>query len=306
MDTQNMQNRAPQAEIIAVNQTEVLEALNRSEVDMQISTAKKYPRDIQRSLNSIKTLATLDQETAMDCFYTLSRSGSHIEGISVRLAEVIASQWGNLRVQTRIIGNDGRTITAQGVCIDLETNFGVLVETKRRITDRLGRTFSEDMQVVTGNAASAIAFRNAVLKVVPRAVTASVVKDIKSVAMGQGLDMTTRRKNLLAYFGKLGITQEQVLAYCGVKRIEEVDSEMLFELAGVKNAIYEGTTTAEEAFSTEANEMTKRMSAAARTQAEERQQRVAQSMARAKGAKQEGAQPAGNDATEPKENSSKE
>lgn len=235
-------------EIIEVQQADMLQAINRSEVDMQIATAKQYPRDLHRVLNQIKTYATMDTETAEDCFYALRRSGSVIEGVSVRLAEIIAGTWGNLRVQSRIIGNDGRTITCQGVCHDLETNLAVSVEVKRRITDKGGRTFSDDMQVVTGNAGCAIAFRNAVLKVVPKAVTKKVIDEVKQVALGKSMDLETKRQNLMQYYQKIGVCQDTLLAYCGVKSIEEIDIEKVFELRGVANAIKEGSTTVQEIF----------------------------------------------------------
>lgn len=60
-------------EIIEVKQAEVLSALNRAEVDIQIATAKQYPRDLTRVLNTIATYATMDKETAEDCFYVLRR-----------------------------------------------------------------------------------------------------------------------------------------------------------------------------------------------------------------------------------------
>ena len=235
-------------EIIEVQQADMLQAINRSEVDMQIATAKQYPRDLHRVLNQIKTYATMDTETAEDCFYALRRSGNVIEGVSVRLAEITAGAWGNLRVQSRIIGNDGRTITCQGVCHDLETNLAVSVEVKRRITDKGGRTFSEDMQVVTGNAGCAIAFRNAVLKVVPKAVTKKVIDEVKQVALGKSMDLETKRQNLMQYYQKIGVCQDTLLAYCGVKSIEEIDIEKVFELRGVANAIKEGSTTVQETF----------------------------------------------------------
>lgn len=239
-------------EIIEIKQAEIVQAINRAEVDMQISTAKQYPRDIQRALNSIKTIATLDPETAEDCFYTLRRGRGNdatlIEGVSVRLAEIIAGAWGNLRVQTRIVGNDGRQITAQAICHDLESNLAVSIEVHRRITDKNGKTYSEDMQVVTGNAASAIAFRNAVLKVVPKAVTKKVINDIKQVAMGQALSVETSRQRMLEYFAKLGVTQSEVLSYLEIKNINEIDAETIFVLRGLANAIKEGTTTVQETF----------------------------------------------------------
>lgn len=231
----------------------MLSALNRSEVDIQIATAKQYPRDLQATLNKIETYATMDKETAEDCFYVLRRKGaggqeSVIEGLSVRMAEIIAGAWGNLRVATRIIGNDGKMITAQAVCHDLETNLAVSKEVKRRITDKYGKTYSEDMQVVTGNAAASIAFRNAVLAVIPKAVTKKVINQVKQVALGQSIDLEQSRQNLLQYFNKIGVTKEQLFFYLGVKTLDQVDKQMVFELRATANAIKEGTTTVEESF----------------------------------------------------------
>lgn len=264
-------------QLIQVQQAEMLQAINRSEVDMQIATAKQYPRHIPTVLNTIATLATLDAETAEDCFYVLRRAGANgsnaIEGLSVRMAEIIAGAWGNLRVQTRIIGNDGKTVTAQGVCHDLETNVAVSVEVKRRITDKNGRTFSEDMQVVTGNAASAIAFRNAVLKVVPKAVTKRVIADVKQVAMGKALDLETSRQRMVEYFAKLGVTEELLLEYLELKKREEIDKERVFELRALANAIKEGTTTVQEAFMQPVEE--RRQAEAARQKAMEAREKAA-------------------------------
>lgn len=240
-------------EIIEVKQAEMLQAINRAEVDIQIATAKQYPRDINASLNKIATYAMMDKETAEDCFYVLRRqdangNSSVIEGLSVRMAEIIAGAWGNLRVQTRIIGNDGRMITAQAICHDLETNFAVSKEVKRRITTKSGKTYSEDMQVVTGNAAASIAFRNAVLAVIPKAITKRVINEVKQVALGQAIDVETARKNCLANFAKAGVNESMICQYLGIKSIAEIDKERLFELRATWNAIREGTTTVQETF----------------------------------------------------------
>lgn len=239
-------------EIIQINQAEMLQAINKAEVDIQISTAKQYPRDIHKVLSTIETYATMDTETAEDCFYALRRGRGNdaavIEGLSVRMAEIVAGAWGNIRVQTRIIGNDGKTITAMGICHDLETNFAASVEVKRRITDKYGKTFSEDMQVVTGNAASAIAFRNAVFKVIPKAVTKKVIANVRQVALGQSIDIETSRQRMIDYFQKIGVTQEQLLEHIEVKSIEQIDKENILYLRSLANAIKEGTTSVKETF----------------------------------------------------------
>lgn len=240
------------SEIIQIQQAEIVQAQEKAAIDVQIATAKAYPRHLPTVLNKIQTYATMDEETAEDCFYALRRAGQNgqqlIEGLSVRMAEIIASAWGNMRVKTSIIANDGKTITAEGTCLDLETNVAVSVEVKRRITDKQGRTFSEDMQVVTGNAASAIAFRNAVLKIVPKAVVKKVVNEVKQVAMGKSLDLETSRQNLIGYFAKLGVTEEMLYTYLDIEKRDQIDTDMVFELRGVANAIKEGTTTVAETF----------------------------------------------------------
>lgn len=246
---------------IEVLQVDVITALNRAEVDMQVATAKQYPRNLPHVLNLIETYATMDTETAEDCFYALRRGSGNdsavIEGVSVRMAEIIAGAWGNMRVQTRILGNDGKTITAQGMCHDLETNLAVSVEVKRRITGRDGRTFSDDMVVVTGNAASAIAFRNAVLKVVPKAVTKSVLDRVKKVAMGKSIDLETSRQTLVGYYQKIGVTKDMLLSYLAITAIEEIDKEKVFELRALATAIKEGTTTVKESFESHTTEAKK-------------------------------------------------
>lgn len=271
--------------LIQVSSAEMISALNRSEVDMQIATAKAYPRDIKKVLNQIETYATMDTETAEDCFYALRRGRGDdqtvIEGLSVRMAEIIAGAWGNLRVQTRIVGNDSKTITVQGICHDLETNLAVSIEVKRRITGRDGKTFSEDMQVVTGNAASAIAFRNAVLKVVPKAVTKNVVERVKDVAMGQSIDLETIRQKLVAHFQKIGVPIDQLLSYSGIMSLQEMDKERCFQLKGLANAIKEGTTTVKDTFASHTAE--------ARKKAEEEKKSVADKKKDLKDKKEKGA-----------------
>lgn len=274
-------------DIIQINQADMLQAVNRAEIDIQIATAKNYPRDINATLNKIATYACMDKETAEDCFYVLRRKGAGgqdtvIEGLSVRMAEIIAGAWGNLRVATHIVGNDGKMITAQAVCHDLETNFAVMKEVKRRITDKYGKTYSEDMQVVTGNAAAAIAFRNAVLAVIPKAVTKKVINEVKRVALGQSIDLEQSRQNVIAYFAKLGVTQAQILQYLDVKSVDDIDKSMIFELRATANAIKEGTTTVQETFIKPAIEA--QQEAAAKKKAITAKERAEAAIARATGA----------------------
>ena len=236
------------SDVIDVDGVEVLTALTKGEIDAQIATAKQYPRNLSRVLNNIETLATMDEDVAGSCFYSLRRNGKVIEGASIRMAEIVASSWGNLRTQARIISNDGKTITAQGVCHDLETNTAISVEVKRRITDKNGKTYNDDMQIMTGNAACAIALRNAVFKVVPAALIKKAIDKAKKVSLGESMTLEMSRAKMMDYFKTIGVEERQILDYLSVEKIEEIDIDMVVELRGLATALKDGTTTIKEAF----------------------------------------------------------
>lgn len=245
-----------ETEVITVSGSDMLEAINRSEVDIQVATAHRFPRDIEKCRANILALAAMDDTIAYNCFYHLERKDkdgnkSVIEGPSIRLAEIIAASWKNLRIAARIIGNDGKTITAQGVCHDLETNVAYSVETKRSILTSKGYTYSQDMQVVVGNAAAAIALRNAICKVVPAVLINSCIKSIQQKALehikqqGVGSQWT----QWLGFMqGTYKLAEKDILDYLGRKDGREVTAEDIQKLAGAYNAIKEGTTTVEEVF----------------------------------------------------------
>lgn len=270
---------------IQVSQPVMLEAINKSEIDMQVATAHAYPRNEEESLNKMVKLSCMDEDTAADCFYQLKRRSydgkeNVIEGLSVRMAEIIAACWGNLRIQTRIIGNDGKTITAQGICHDLENNVAVSKEVKRRITTKSGMTYNEDMQVVTGNAACAIAYRNAVLSVVPKAVTNSVIKQVRKKLASSEIDVPTARETAIKWFSAKGVSEAQLLDYLGVINVQSIGKEQIFELRALVQAISEGSTTIEETFFEPANQ--KKMAEKAKAAADEARARAVESMNKAK------------------------
>lgn len=230
----------------------------KAQLDVQVNTAKAYPRNLQQVINNIVTIACKDPETAESCFYVLRRQGAYgeqaIEGLSVRMAEIIACCWGNVSVEGYIVANDGKKVVAEGCCWDLETNVRTKAHCQRRITDKHGRTYSEDMQIVTSNAAIAIAKRNAVLSSIPRALFKAAIEQVKKVSLGQAMDIETSRTNCLASFQKLGATPEMICWYLGVENISQIGAEQIMTLRGTFTAIKEGTTTVQESIINPYNE----------------------------------------------------
>lgn len=221
---------------------------------MQIATAKKYPRaELAKIRSKMLSFATLDEETAESCFYTLKRkekSGQEkiIQGPSVRLAEIAVSCYGNIRAGASIIDNDGRQVVSRGACFDLENNVLVSVEAQRRITDKNGRTYSEDMQITTANAANSISYRNAVFKVIPMALVKPVYEAVKEVATGGASTLAQKREKVFKRFNSLGVSSERLLEFLEKSSIESVDLDDLAVLIGVGTAIRDGETTIDDVF----------------------------------------------------------
>lgn len=242
----NFLDRTP--DVVADLDISTIEQLTRAEVDLQVATAKRFPRKLRAFQNEVLMVATSDAEIAAQCFYALPRDGKTVEGPSVRLAEIVANAWGNMRCETRVIDIGKEFLTAQATVWDLERNLLVRIEVRRRITGKGGKRYSDDMIVVTSNAAASIAFRNAVFKVVPFAYVEPVYEQCRKVAVGDQRTLADNRTQWIGYFAKLGIVEARVLAMLGRASVEEVTIDDLVLLRGTSTAIKEGTASIDEVF----------------------------------------------------------
>ena len=217
-------------------------------VDAQVATAKAYPRSVELAVRNAITAATLDPETAASMTYSLKRSGKVIIGPSARLAEVMVQAWGNVRADIEPLDEEEKYVTAMATCFDVESNVAIRLKVRRRATDKRGKKFSDDMLVVTFNAAASVAYRNAVLKVIPAAIWRKVWDEAKRVATGEGPALEARRTKALEWFLEKGVSAEQVYAYLGVNGIEDIDARLLLILLGMAQAVKDGDVTVESMF----------------------------------------------------------
>ena len=234
--------------IETISSSEAMTALTKAECDLQIQTAHTFPRDLQRFKENSMSIVTADQQTASDMFYALPRGGKSIEGPSVRLAEVVASTYGNLRVQSMITAMDGKFVTARGMCHDLENNLAVSVDVRRRITDRNGKRYNDDMIVTTSNAACAVAYREAVFKVVPRHFTNALYEEARQVAIGDVRSLANKRAAMVLYFSKMGVTVEQLCQVVGAIDEEGIGLGELATLKGIATALKDNEASIDDVF----------------------------------------------------------
>lgn len=238
-----------EGEIISeVAGSETLAVLSKAEMDVQITTAKMYPRDLKRFKDNSMAMATMSEKVAGECIYALPRAGKNIEGPSARFAEILASNWGNCRAGTRVVGEEKDYIIAQGVFHDLETNVAITCEVKRKITNKQGKRYNADMIMTTANAACSIALRNSVLKGIPKAMWDEMYEAARKTIVGDSKTLANKIADALGYLQKIGATEEMVLTKIGVSAKEDLTADNLITLKGLATAIKDGDTTVERAF----------------------------------------------------------
>ncbi len=248
-----MENQSTEIQVIENDPKEAaLYLLTKAEIDTQIATAKAFPRSLTKFRDKALSMATFSEDIAAACTYALPRGGSKLEGPSIRLAEIVAASYTNIQYGGRVIANDGKMIVAQGVCIDLENNVKATVEVSRKITDKNGKTYNQDMQVMTGNAAIAIAVRNAIFKVIPGALVSAIQEKAKEVARGTAETLVSRRDKAIAYFKSLGVTEKQLCDTLEIIKVGDIDMDKLETLTGMKAAIKNGEATVQSLFEAEA------------------------------------------------------
>lgn len=240
-----------QMPVISTADQSLAVAMSRIEIDHQISTARAYPRSIDRAIKNITTLTTLDEETAESCIYALPRGNKPVQGPSIRLAEVVSGQWGNCRVGARVVHVDRveKVVVAEGLFHDLETNVQTRAQVQRRIVDSKGRLYSDDMIIVTGNAACSIAKRNAILGGVPKGIWGGAYDRALKVVAGTVETLSVTREKAVGAFAHFGVKPEQVFGALALEGYEDITLNHIPTLRGMFSALKNGEATVEEMFS---------------------------------------------------------
>lgn len=248
----------PQLEVSTVVGTSALEAIESAAINQQVTTAKKFPRNLAEVKRNMIAYATLDEDTAQRCFYTLPRGGKSIQGPSVRLAEIALACYQNLRAGSRILhvesNGDSPHVVVQAVCQDMQNNVAIAVEKRRRITSKKDwqsggrKPIDEDDIQLAVNAAAAIAFREAVFKVVPGALIKPVFDAAKKVAVGDVKSLAEYRGKVIDRLKQMGITEDRILAAIQCTSVDEIDQAKLEVLIGTGTALKDGEVTIEQAF----------------------------------------------------------
>ncbi len=177
-----------------------------------------------------------DKDIAESMWYTLDRwdkklrKNVPIVGPSIRLAEILASQWCNLHIMTRVTNVTSSDVTAISLVMDLETNTTTVGEETVPI---LGSA-SDNVKLARGRA-SAYAYRNGVFKAVPKVYQKSLLAHAHQVFTAG--DIGPRQVAMMEWFAYRHVGEDAVLSAVDKVDVGDLTNEDLINLRGMANRI---------------------------------------------------------------------
>jgi hypothetical protein len=184
------------------------------EVQAAIIVAQQCPRDTQASYQRIMT-ACQRKSLAEHAMYEYPRGGQRITGPSIRLAEAMAQNWGNLDFGiTELEQRDGES-DIMAYCWDLETNVRqTKTFTVRHVRKTKTKTVNlddpRDIYETTANQ-GARRLRACILGIIPGDVQdAAVAECTKTLSGNNSTPIEDRVRFMLTTFEPFGVTKEMI------------------------------------------------------------------------------------------------
>lgn len=103
------------------NLMETQSARESQEVQAMMVIAKRFPRDPIDAMDRIIKSCTR-QTLAQSAVYSYPRGGQPVEGPSIRLAETLAQEWGNIQYGIRELSQSNGESTVEAFAWDIQTN----------------------------------------------------------------------------------------------------------------------------------------------------------------------------------------
>ena len=113
--------RQTQVQTPRTSQTEMMMARQAQEVQVAMLAAKRFPRDQVAAYNRVIT-ACERKGLAEKALYEFPRGGEKVTGISIRMAESIAQNWGNIEASYIELERKNGESQVMAYAWDLETN----------------------------------------------------------------------------------------------------------------------------------------------------------------------------------------
>ena len=222
------------------------------EVQAAMVIAKRFPRDEIAAFDRIME-ACERPSLAKEAAYAYPRGGQLIEGPSIRLAEVIAQNWGNIQYGVRELAQYGGFSEMEAYAWDLETN------TRRnktfkvphsRYSKKAGvKSLKDPRDIYEHNAnMGARRERACVLGVIPRDVTEKAMERCqKTLQSADSRPIVDRVREMVHLFKGLDVSKAMLESRVGHKLNAMVQAELI-SLGKIYNSLKDGMSKPDDWF----------------------------------------------------------
>lgn len=226
------------------------------EVKGQIFMAKEFPRNVfqseQRILDACKR-----PELAHSAVYSYPRGGTKVEGPSIRLAEVLAQNWGNLSFGVKELEQREGESVAMAYAWDLETNvrqektFTVKHSRKAKGTLKKLDDPRDIYELVANNGARRV--RNCILGIIPGDIVDKAISECNKTMQGGNKGPLKDRVSsaLNAFKEKHRVTQKQIEERFGYN-VDAFTERDLVDLIKIYNSLKDGMSKPDDWFNKKA------------------------------------------------------
>ena len=222
-----------------------------AEIQGAMTIAKRFPRDQQASLDRI-LIACQRKMLAETAIYQYAKGGTDISGPSIRLAETLAREWGNVQFGIRELEQRNGESVVETFAIDLETNVRCVkvfqcphVRHTRngdyRLTDP-----REIYELVANQGARRL--RACVLGIIPGDIVEAAVEQCEETLKTNADISPEKLKQMLEKFAEYKITKEMIEARIQ-RRLDAITPAQVVSLRKIFNSLKDGMSTSKDWFS---------------------------------------------------------
>lgn len=184
-----------------------------AEVQAAMMIARTNPRDPIAAVDRILN-ACARPTLANAALYSYARGGQDITGPSIRLAEAMAQQWGNIKTSVRELDHNGGSSTVQAIAWDLETGYQcdkVFHVPHERHTKQGVKKLTDprDIYELVANQ-GARRLRACILAVIPGDVTEAAVEQCNMTMHAKADTSHEGVGKMVAAFEVFGVTKAQI------------------------------------------------------------------------------------------------
>lgn len=241
-----------EVQVAGKNGTMMATAVSREIANVQgkIFMAKQFPRDEMRAMERIKT-ACGRVGLASQAIYSFKRGDTMVTGPSIRLAETLSQNWGNMDSGIRELEQKDNESVVESYAWDLETNSSsskIFTVSHIRHTKYGDKKLTDPRDIYENNAnQGARRLRACILSLIPGDVVDMAVEACEQTLKSSTKNDKDTRDGLLKAFAEYGVTEAMISERIG-QHFGSITVSQIIEMRKIYSAILDGIAKPDEFF----------------------------------------------------------